>query len=145
MSDAAGAGNPALLPTQDRFATELRGFGPLGIRARHCWRHHSAQYWFWRGPGCRAPHGARSATTAQKLEEALSLKPRQCSTLDEVNRCRFSGPTHQAYHFLAGNPAALPAAVWTMIVVAGFVATVFRGYMFERLGKLLERAWSPGS
>jgi len=47
-------------------------------------------------------------------------------------------PINQAYHSLVGNRAALPAAVLTMIIVAGFgEETVFRGYMFERLGKLL--------
>ncbi|MDQ2948399.1 MAG: CPBP family intramembrane metalloprotease [Acidobacteriota bacterium] len=49
-----------------------------------------------------------------------------------------ANPINQAYHYLAGNGAALPAAVLTMIVVGGFgEETVFRGYMFERLGKLL--------
>jgi hypothetical protein len=33
MSDAAGAANSYSLPPQDRFAAELRGFGPLGILA----------------------------------------------------------------------------------------------------------------
>ena len=47
-------------------------------------------------------------------------------------------PINQAYHYLAGNRVALPAAIYTMIVVAGFgEETLFRGYMFERLGKLL--------
>jgi len=42
------------------------------------------------------------------------------------------------YHFLTGNTAALPGMIATMIVVAGFgEETVYRGYMFERLGKLL--------
>jgi membrane protease YdiL (CAAX protease family) len=42
------------------------------------------------------------------------------------------------YHFLAHNTALLPAAVLAMIVVAGFgEETVFRGYLFERLRKLL--------
>lgn len=46
-------------------------------------------------------------------------------------------PINQAYHYLAGNRAALPAAIYTMIVVAGFgEETVFRGYLFERFGKL---------
>jgi membrane protease YdiL (CAAX protease family) len=45
---------------------------------------------------------------------------------------------NQAYHFLAGNTAALPGMVFTLIIVAGFgEETVFRGWMFERLGKLL--------
>ena len=46
-------------------------------------------------------------------------------------------PINQAFHYLAGNRAALPAAVYTMIVRAGFgEETVFRGYLFERFGKL---------
>jgi membrane protease YdiL (CAAX protease family) len=52
-----------------------------------------------------------------------------------------ANPTNQTYHYLVGNrAAALLAAVWTMTVVGGFgEETVFRGYMFERLGKLLGR------
>src|SRR6516225_5642690 len=47
-------------------------------------------------------------------------------------------PINQAFHFLAGNRAALPVALWSMIFVAGWgEETLFRGYMFERLGKLL--------
>jgi membrane protease YdiL (CAAX protease family) len=47
-------------------------------------------------------------------------------------------PINQAYHYLAGNTSALPGMLFTMIVGAGFgEETVFRGYMFERLGKLL--------
>jgi membrane protease YdiL (CAAX protease family) len=43
---------------------------------------------------------------------------------------------NQAFHYLAGNRAAIPYAVFTMIFVAGFgEETVFRGFMFERLGK----------
>jgi membrane protease YdiL (CAAX protease family) len=44
---------------------------------------------------------------------------------------------NQAYHYLAGNRAALPAALYAMIVGAGFgEETLFRGYLFERFGKL---------
>jgi uncharacterized protein len=46
-------------------------------------------------------------------------------------------PINQAFHYLAGKRGALPAAVYAMIVGAGFgEETVFRGYLFERLGKL---------
>jgi membrane protease YdiL (CAAX protease family) len=42
------------------------------------------------------------------------------------------------YHYLAGNSAALPSIVAAVIVAGGFAEeTVFRGYLFERLGKLL--------
>jgi membrane protease YdiL (CAAX protease family) len=46
-------------------------------------------------------------------------------------------PINHAYHYLAGNPAALPGALFSVTVGAGFgEETVFRGYMFERLGNL---------
>ena len=42
-----------------------------------------------------------------------------------------------AYHYLVGNPAAVPGVVFTMTISAGFgEETVFRGFLFERLGKL---------
>ena len=48
---------------------------------------------------------------------------------------------NQAYHYLAGNRAALPAAIYSMVVVAGFgEETLFRGYLFERFGKLFGKA-----
>ena len=47
-------------------------------------------------------------------------------------------PVNPTYHYLAGNRAALPGAVWAMIVCAGFgEEAVFRGFLFERFGKLL--------
>jgi membrane protease YdiL (CAAX protease family) len=47
-------------------------------------------------------------------------------------------PVNARYHFLAGNAAALPFMLYAVIIGAGFgEETVFRGYMFERLGKLL--------
>jgi uncharacterized protein len=46
-------------------------------------------------------------------------------------------PVNHAYHYLAGNRAALQGMILAMIVVAGFgEETVFRGYLFERFGKL---------
>ena len=50
-------------------------------------------------------------------------------------------PINPVYHFIAGNPAAIPPMLLTIIVGAGFgEETVFRGWMFERLGKLFGRA-----
>ena len=46
-------------------------------------------------------------------------------------------PINQAYHFLVGNRDAIPGMLYLMIVGAGFgEETVFRGWMFERFGKL---------
>jgi len=44
-------------------------------------------------------------------------------------------PVNHAYHFLAGNPAIIPAALWTLTTAGLNEETVFRGYYFERLGK----------
>jgi len=47
-------------------------------------------------------------------------------------------PLNQTYHFLVGNGYAALAAVPYMIVTAGFgEETFFRGYLFERFGKLI--------
>jgi len=46
-------------------------------------------------------------------------------------------PINQAYHWVTGNAAALPFMFYLLIVGAGFgEETVYRGWMFERLGKL---------
>ncbi len=46
-------------------------------------------------------------------------------------------PINQTYHYLMGNRAAIPVTLYMMIIGAGFgEETVFRGFMFERLGKL---------
>jgi len=47
-----------------------------------------------------------------------------------------AAPINPAYHYLAGNRAMLPVAVWTMMAAGFGEETVFRGYMFERFGKL---------
>ena len=46
-------------------------------------------------------------------------------------------PLNPAYHYLVGNTAALPGVLYLVIIGAGFgEETLFRGYLFERLGKL---------
>lgn len=46
-------------------------------------------------------------------------------------------PVNGAFQFLAGNRALLPVAIW-MMLVAGFAEeTIWRGFLFQRLGKLL--------
>ena len=42
------------------------------------------------------------------------------------------------YHYIAGNAAALPFVLFVVITGGGFgEETVYRGFLFERLGKLL--------
>lgn len=57
------------------------------------------------------------------------------------------GPAiNPAYHYLAGNSAALPVMLFVVIVFAGFGEEIlFRSYTFDRLGKLLGPSpWSKG-
>jgi len=49
-------------------------------------------------------------------------------------------PVNHAYHFLTGNRALLPAAIYTMLNAGFSEETVFRGFLFERMGKLLGRS-----
>lgn len=47
-------------------------------------------------------------------------------------------PVNPAYHYLAGNRSAILFALYMLIIGAGFgEETVFRGFLFERLGRLL--------
>jgi membrane protease YdiL (CAAX protease family) len=48
-------------------------------------------------------------------------------------------PVNQAYQFLAGNNALLPAAIWTMLAAGFGEETVYRGFLFERFESLLGR------
>jgi uncharacterized protein len=45
-------------------------------------------------------------------------------------------PINWAYHSWAGNRALLPAGIWACLVAGWGEETIFRGYAFERLGKL---------
>ena len=50
-------------------------------------------------------------------------------------------PVNQAFHFLVGNTAAIPWMLWVIIAGAGFgEEMIFRGWAFERLGKLLGKS-----
>src|SRR5262249_30092395 len=46
-------------------------------------------------------------------------------------------PVNRAYHFLAANRSMIAAATWAMLVAGFGEETIFRGFLFERLGKLL--------
>jgi uncharacterized protein len=137
------------LPSDDRVARALRGFGPLGILAILVilagnfivaplsailvlvWVRWSRTPWSeigyvwpksWFGS---VVVGIVFGSAFKFLMKAI------------VMPLLGADPINQAYHYLAGNTAALPAAIFAMIVVAGFgEETVFRGYFFERLGKL---------
>jgi membrane protease YdiL (CAAX protease family) len=137
-------------PSDDRFAASLLGFGPLGILAilvilsgnfllaplsailvlLWAWRSHTP----WREIGYVRPKSwTRSLAIGIAFGCAFKLLMKAI-----VMPLLGADPINHAFHYLTGNRAALPAAIYTMIVVAGFgEETVFRGYLFERFGKLL--------
>jgi uncharacterized protein len=135
-------------PETDREAAELRGFGPLGILAiliilaGNFFAPLSAiLVLVWVGLS-RTPWGeigfvrpdswVRTAAIGVAFGVALKFLMKMI-----VMPLLGAPPINPAYHYLAGNRAALPGVVLAMIFVAGFgEETVFRGYMFERLGKL---------
>jgi membrane protease YdiL (CAAX protease family) len=139
----------AALPAGDRFAARLRRFGPLGILAILVilagnlvvaplsavlvlvWARRSRTPW--REIGYLRPK-SWTLTVAVGLAFGIAFKFLMKSI---VMPLLGADPINQAYHYLAGNAAALPGAVYGMIVGAGFgEETVFRGYLFERFGKL---------
>lgn len=142
--------------TDDRFATSLRGFGPVGIAAILVilagnlvvaplsailvllWVQRSRTPW--RAIGYVRPVSwvrTVAAGIALGVVFKLLMKAIVMPLLD-------APPINPAYHYLAGNTAALPGMLLAVIVVAGWgEETVFRGFLFERLGKLLgSSAWA---
>ena len=145
MTEAAAAP-----PADDRLAAPLRGFGPLGLLAMVVilagnllvpplsavlvllWAQRSGTPW--REIGFVRPR-SWMAGLAIGLVFGCALKLVMKAI---VMPLLGADPINQAYHFLVGNTAALPGILYAMIVGAGFgEETLFRGYLFERLGRLL--------
>ncbi len=142
-------------PPDDAFARRLRGFGPIGILAilailltgnvfvgnrvvvpvgallvlAWVWRSRTP----WPEIGYVRPR-SWPATIALGLAFGIAFKLLMKAI---VMPLLGADPINRAYHFLAGNTAVLPAAVWGMLVAGFAEETVFRGYLFERLGRIL--------
>jgi membrane protease YdiL (CAAX protease family) len=150
------SGDAAKLPTQgDPIAVGLRGFGPLGIVAMLVII--AGQF--------LAPLSAVLALIWAKLSrtpwrEIGYVRPRSWLgglvigvTLGIAFKFLMKAivmpllgaePVNQTYHYLVGNGAAALAVVPLMVVTGGFgEETFFRGYLFERFGKLI--GYSPGA
>lgn len=152
-------GEAVALASGDPLAARLRGFGPFGIlsilvilagnllfvplsavlvllwvrRSRTPW-HEIGYVW----PESWIPSlavGIAFGSTFKLLMKAIVMP---LLGADAINH---------AYHYLVGNRAALPAMLYAMIVGAGFgEETLFRGYLFERFGKLFgSGAWAKTS
>ena len=147
---------PPVLSPGDDVARRLRGFGPLGILAILVilagnflvapisailvlvWAQLSRTPW--REIGYVRPK-SWTRTVAVGIFFGIAFKFLMKAI---VMPLLGAPPINQAYHFLAGNTAALPWMLFALIVGAGFgEETVYRGWMFERLGKLFgSSAWA---
>lgn len=134
----------------DRFAARLRGFGPIGIQAILIivagnfiiaplsailvliWSKFSRTAW--REIGYVRPR-SWTKTIAFGIIFGVALK----FIMKALVMPLFGAPPiNQAYQFVTGNSAVIPMLLFTMIVTAGFgEETFYRGWMFERLAKLL--------
>jgi membrane protease YdiL (CAAX protease family) len=146
LTSPEGAGNQ---PSNDPLAERLRGFGLLGILAilvilagNFLFAPLSALLVLWWVQLSRTP-----------WREIGYVRPRSwigSVATGIVFGCVFkfvmkaivmpllgADPINHAYHYLAGNQAALAGMLFSLIVGAGFgEETVFRGYMFERLARI---------
>lgn len=144
----------ARLSEGDQLAADLRGFGPIGIVAVFVIFFTGnvkvgsmvalpigaflVMIWAWRS---RTPWRAIGYVRPKSWLRTLAA--------GIVFGCAFkivmkmlvmpllgADPINHAYHFLAGNRAMLPAAIWAMLVAGFAEETVFRGFLFERSSKL---------
>ncbi len=137
------------LSFDNRIARQLRGFGPLGVLAILIillgnvlfiplsailvliWARLSRTPW--REIGYVRPK-SWTRTLAVGIVFGVAFKFAMKAI---VMPLLGAPPINEAYHFLAGNTAAIPWALYTIILGAGFgEETIFRGWMFERFGKL---------
>ena len=143
------------MPVNDQFATRLRGFGPLGILAIVIIFAGNAiivplsailvLVWVklsrtpWRDIGYVRPR-SWIGTIVVGLVFGVAFKFAMKAI---VMPLLGAPPINQAYHFLAGNTAAIPWMLYAIIAGAGFgEETIFRGWMFERFGKLFGQSVS---
>jgi len=134
---------------EDRLAARLRGFGPLGLLAiffilfAHLYSAPLAALmvlvWTrlsttsWSAIGYVQP-SSWTRTVVLGVLFGIAFKFVMKAV---VMPLLGADPVNHAFHYLAGNHAEIP---WFLLTIAGAgwgEETLFRGYAFERLGKLL--------
>lgn len=154
-SDVAKPGlEPAPAPPSEGFAARLRGFGPIGIAAIVivglagvvvvgrvaiplggllvlAWAR-------WSGTPWRAIGYVRPKSWIAELVLGIAFGVALKLLTKALVMPLLGAPAiNDAFHDLAGNRALLAAAAWMMIAAGFGEETAFRGFLFERLGKLL--------
>lgn len=151
MSDAIPADSA---PNADRFAARLRGFGPVGIAAMVlilltgniavapmvfvpvgalltlAWVMRSGTPWS--AIGYVKPRSWSLTILGGVLAGAAFKLLMKSVVMPLIG----APPVNATYHFLEGNRALLPAAILAMVNAGFSEETVFRGYLYERLGRL---------
>jgi membrane protease YdiL (CAAX protease family) len=140
----------AAAPPDDRLAAELRGFGPIGLLAILVILFGNAVFigfsgvlvllWAWRSHTSWSKIGyVRPRSWVRTIAGGIALGIAFKFLLKAIVMPLLGAdPVNHAYHYLAGNNTAIPGALFAMTFGAGFgEETVFRGWMFERFGKLL--------
>ena len=136
-------------PPDDALAARLRGFGPLGVLSilailagNLVVAPLSAVLVLWWAQRSRTPWReigfVRPASWVADLAVGICFGGASKLLMKAVVMPLFGAdPINAAYHHLVGNTAALPGMLYAVVIGAGFgEETVFRGYLFERLGKL---------
>jgi hypothetical protein len=136
----------------DRLAAELRGFGPAAIASMIAillgnflflplsaifvlaWARRSNTPWSDLGL-TRPRHWLPAIAGGIAIGVALKLLLKAI-----VLPLLHVDPINHAFHDLVGNRAAIPFMLYQLVIGAGFGEEVlYRGYLFERLGRLLGR------
>ena len=147
---------PPLPSPPNRLSQSLRGFGPIGILAILVILAGNLLFvplsallvllWAWRSGTPWSELGfVRPVSWARTVAVGLALGIVLKLVMKAIVMPLFGAPAiNPAYHYLVGNTAALPGILFLVIAGAGFgEETLFRGYLFERLGKLFRPGvWS---
>ena len=149
---------PAVMPgsaasSGDPVATALRGFGPLGILAILAVLGTQlvlpplaatlVLLWAWRS---RTPWSAigfaRPASWPMVIGGGVVLGVALKLVMKSIVMPLLGAPPmNAAYHHLIGNGPAASLLAFQVIIVGGFAEeTIFRGFLFERLGTLWGRS-----
>jgi len=147
---------PSLENTEERIARRLRGFGLLGILSILIILGGNALFlplsailalvwaWLsntpWRDLGFVRPR-SWTRTILLGILQGVALKFAMKSI---VMPLLGAPPVNGAFRFLVGNTAEVPGMLYLIVVGAGFgEEVIFRGWAFERIGKLLgSAAWA---